>query len=63
MGGNTWSNNQYVMSDGGGRFQWGGSENFTQFKDAAKGEGRDTRGNSQRTTAFDHLGSAFTSTN
>ncbi len=23
-GGNTWSNNQYFMSDGGGRFEWGG---------------------------------------
>ena len=34
-GGNTWSNNQYFMSDGGGRFEWGGSETFTQFKDAA----------------------------
>ena len=34
-GGNTWSNNQYFMSDGGGRFQWGGSKTFTQFKDAA----------------------------
>ena len=34
-GGNTWSNNQYFMSDGGGRFQWGGSETFPQFKAAA----------------------------
>jgi Ca2+-binding RTX toxin-like protein len=40
-GGNTWSNNQYFMSDGAGRFQWGGSEgipglqNFAQFKAAA----------------------------
>ena len=34
-GGNTWSNNQYFMSDGGGRFQWGGSKTFPQFKDAA----------------------------
>jgi len=34
-GGNTWSNNQYFMSDEGGRFQWGGSENFAQFKGAA----------------------------
>ena len=34
-GGNTWSNNQYFMSDGGDRFQWGGSETFPQFKDAA----------------------------
>ena len=25
-GGNIWSNNQYFMSDGGGRFQWGGSK-------------------------------------
>ena len=34
-GGNIWSNNQYFMSDGGDRFQWGGSETFTQFKGAA----------------------------
>ena len=34
-GGNTWSNNQYFMSDGGGRFQWGGSKTFAQFKAAA----------------------------
>ena len=34
-GGNTWSNNQYFMSDGGGRFEWGGSKTFAQFKDAA----------------------------
>ena len=34
-GGNTWSNNQYFMSDGGGRFQWGGSKTFAQFKTAA----------------------------
>ena len=34
-GGNIWSNNQYFMSDGGDRFQWGGSKTFTQFKDAA----------------------------
>ena len=34
-GGNTWSDNQYFMSDGGGRFQWGGSKTFPQFKDAA----------------------------
>ena len=34
-GGNTWSNNQYFMSDGGDRFQWGGSKTFPQFKDAA----------------------------
>ena len=34
-GGNTWSNNQYFMSDGGGRFEWGGSKTFSQFKDAA----------------------------
>ena len=34
-GGNTWSNNQYFMSDGGGRFQWGGYKTFAQFKDAA----------------------------
>jgi len=34
-GGNTWSNNQYFMPDGGGRFQWGGSKTFDQFKAAA----------------------------
>ena len=34
-GGNIWSNNQYFMSDGGGRFQWGGSKTFAQFKAAA----------------------------
>ena len=34
-GGNTWSNNQYFMSDGGGRFEWGGSKTFAQFKTAA----------------------------
>src|SRR5262245_37285520 len=34
-GGNTWSNNQYYLSDSGGRFQWGGSETFAQFKAAA----------------------------
>lgn len=34
-GGNTWSNNQYFMSDGGGRFQWSGSKTFTQFEAAA----------------------------
>ena len=34
-GGNIWSNNQYFMSDGGDRFQWGGDKTFTQFKDAA----------------------------
>ena len=34
-GGNTWSNNQYFMSDGAGRFEWGGSKTFAQFKAAA----------------------------
>jgi Ca2+-binding RTX toxin-like protein len=34
-GGNTWSNDQYFMSDGGSRFQWGGSKTFAQFKTAA----------------------------
>ncbi len=34
-GGNTWTNNQYFMSDGGSRFQWGGSKTFAQFKTAA----------------------------
>jgi parallel beta-helix repeat protein len=34
-GGNTWSNNQYFMSDEEGRFQWGDSVNFAQFKGAA----------------------------
>ena len=39
-GGNTWTNNHYFMSDmsdadGGGRFEWGGSKTFTQFKAAA----------------------------
>jgi Ca-dependent carbohydrate-binding module xylan-binding len=39
-GGNTWTNNHYFMSDmsdadGGGRFEWGGSKTFTQFKGAA----------------------------
>ena len=34
-GGNIWSNNQYFMSDGGDRFEWGGSKTFTQFKGAA----------------------------
>ncbi|MCC8936851.1 right-handed parallel beta-helix repeat-containing protein [Bradyrhizobium sp. Arg68] len=33
-GGNTWTNNQYFMSDGGDRFEWGGSQTFTQFKAA-----------------------------
>ena len=31
-GGNIWSNNQYFMSDGGGRFQWGGSKTFPNSK-------------------------------
>src|SRR5215475_2098604 len=34
-GRNTWSNNQYFMSDGGGRFEWGRDETFAQFKAAA----------------------------
>jgi Ca2+-binding RTX toxin-like protein len=34
-GGNIWRNNQYFMSDGEDRFQWGGSKTFTQFKGAA----------------------------
>jgi hypothetical protein len=34
-GGNTWSDNQYFMSDEGDRFQWGGSKNFASFKSAA----------------------------
>src|SRR5258708_18552346 len=34
-GGNTWSNNQYFMSDGLGRFQWGWYETFAQFQAAA----------------------------
>ena len=34
-GGNTWSNNQYFMSDGGSRFEWGDSKTFAQFKTAA----------------------------
>ncbi len=34
-GGNTWSNNQYFMSDAAGRFEWGNSETFAQFKAAA----------------------------
>ena len=34
-GGNTWSNNQYFMSDGLGRFQWGYYETFAQFQAAA----------------------------
>ena len=34
-GGNTWSNNQYFMSDGSGRFEWGGDKTFAQFKTAA----------------------------
>jgi hypothetical protein len=34
-GGNTWSNNQYFMADGEGRFEWGGSKTFSQFKEAA----------------------------
>jgi autotransporter passenger strand-loop-strand repeat protein len=34
-GGNTWSNNQYFMSDGGDRFQWDGPETFAQFQAAA----------------------------
>ena len=34
-GGNTWSNNQYFMSDEGDRFRWGGYENFAYFKGAA----------------------------
>jgi len=35
-GGNTWSNNQYFMSDGVGRFQLGGSyDTFAQFQTAA----------------------------
>ena len=33
-GGNTWSNNQYFMSDGGSRFEWVGAKNFAQFKAA-----------------------------
>ena len=33
-GGNSWTNNQYYMTDGGGRFQWNSSENFAQFKSA-----------------------------
>ena len=33
-GGNTWSNNQYFLSDGGDRFEWGGSKTFAQFKTA-----------------------------
>jgi Right handed beta helix region/Ca-dependent carbohydrate-binding module xylan-binding/Protein of unknown function (DUF642) len=32
---NTWTNNQYFLSDAGGRFQWGGSKTFSQFKTAA----------------------------
>src|SRR5262249_25336609 len=36
-GGNTWSNNQYFMSDGPGRFQWVYNETFAQFQ-AATGE-------------------------
>ena len=31
-GGNTWSNNQYFMSDGAGRFEWSTDETFAQFK-------------------------------
>ena len=38
-GGNTWSNNHYFMSDGGGRFQWGGSKTFTQFESATQETG------------------------
>ncbi|HZY48408.1 MAG TPA: right-handed parallel beta-helix repeat-containing protein [Devosia sp.] len=35
-GGNTWSNNQYFMTDGVGRFQLGGSyDTFAQFQAAA----------------------------
>ena len=34
-GGNTWSNNQYFMSDALGRFQWGYYETFAQFQAAA----------------------------
>ena len=34
-GGNTWSNDQYYLSDTGSRFQWGGSKTFAQFKTAA----------------------------
>ena len=33
-GGNTWSNNQYFMSDGGDRFEWVGAKTFAQFKAA-----------------------------
>src|SRR4029453_13946470 len=35
LAGNTWSNNQYFMSDAGGRFQWGGGKTFSQFQTAA----------------------------
>ena len=38
-GGNTWSNNQYFLSDTGGRFQWGGSKTFSQFKTATQETG------------------------
>jgi Right handed beta helix region/Calx-beta domain len=38
-GGNTWSNNQYFMSDGGDRFEWGSSKTFAQFKTAAQETG------------------------
>jgi hypothetical protein len=34
-GGNTWSNNQYFMTDGLGRFEWGGYDTFAEFKSAA----------------------------
>jgi hypothetical protein len=34
-GGNTWSSNQYFMSDGLGRFQWGWFDTFADFQTAA----------------------------
>ena len=39
LNGNTWTDNQYFVSDGGGRFQWGGSKTFAQFKSATGEDG------------------------
>jgi hypothetical protein len=33
-GNNTWTNNQYYMSDFNGRFQWNGNMTFAQFQTA-----------------------------